>query len=976
MRTGIEQMKHQLLVIVVTAALCCTLFSTESIAQAESGRPAASPDKVAAAETPLWQPFRITPRGGSQHIDLAGQWEMGYRDAGVTNISELVNQAKWIPASVPSTVQMALTRAGELPHPYYNLNSEKYKWVDEKVWYYRRTFDVPASAKGQNVFLCFDGIDYYARVWLNSTPLGRHEGMFGGPVIDVSEGLKYGQANEVVVEVRAANYGNKAGYKPRASGTIIKPWVIAGGTGGEMFFPLGMWRGARIEIVPPTHLERPFLTTKKATNTEAQLALSLEVLAGTNSLKARLHPWDNRQLDNRSNFAEHRPPALLQTPYALQIELLDKQSSRVVLKQSVPIRLTEGRNWIEHDFTVSNPKLWYPNGLGDAALHRVRLTLSESGKSGEAGREVDRIEFDHGIRTIETRRSKGVRTADRWHDWQFVVNGQPLFIKGVNWMPADILLDLPAERYRWLLGMAKNAGIQMIRVWGGGIIETDELYEVCDELGIMVWQDFPIGNQDTPQWPQEIWEAQVLHTVFRLRNHPSLAVYCGGNEFNAYSLGNAATIGILERSLKLFDDTRFFLRTSPDGGSIHTYPDMDPTWYARLYNRVPFVAETGMHNVPEADAIREVVNSRELERPLSNMYTKEFVAEHPDLIHHFVEYSPSRVPRMLSRASHIDDMRQPMLENLAEATQVGAGEFYQILSDGMQANYPVTTGLMPWVYKRPWPVIAIMLVDGFGQPNAPYYFLKRTYEPTHVLVKLPHLLWAAGEQVPINLSVVHAPATVESGLTASVHILDRNFNSRWQQQQAIETAPGPSVVSLDLGAFTIPAEFTENFFFIVSELKRKDGKLVSRSVYTPRCLKRMEDATYRETYRATPQPTLTLTEGPWLKRQIADAPTTLELKVISFESKGEDRSRVQVQVRNTGAKPSYPTRLDITGAKRAFYSTDNFFWLAPNEERTIAAEVLWREPQKQSQAEVTASAWNAPAVRASLTPVSSGKNSR
>ncbi len=333
--------------------------------------------------------------------------------------------------------------------------------------------------------------------------------------------------------------------------------------------------------------------------------------------------------------------------------------------------------------------------MGATHQYKVRLTLLQQNQA------IDRLEFNHGIRTIEQRPSAGPRTGDRWANWQFVVNGQPLFVKGVNWMPADILLDLPRERYEWLLGLAKGAGIQLLRVWGGGGIETEEFYSVCNELGLMVWQDFPLGNQDTPNWPQEVWEAQVVQNIFRLRNHPSLALYCGGNEFNAYSLGNAASIGILERSVATFDNTRAFRRTSPDGGSIHTYPDLDPTWFAKLYKDVPYIAEAGMHNIPEPESIREVVRAEELNGAFNHLFTDEFVKAHPDFIHHFVEYSPSRVPRMLSRASQIADMNAPTLEAISEATQIGAGEFYQIMSKQTQANYPTTTGLMPWVFKRP-----------------------------------------------------------------------------------------------------------------------------------------------------------------------------------------------------------------------------------------------------------------------------------
>ncbi|NMC20918.1 MAG: beta-mannosidase, partial [Thermogutta sp.] len=709
--------------------------------------PAAEPAPSPSDPPTLWQPYRITPRHGDQHLSLDGRWQLSYRDSAVATPEDLDSEGKWISADVPGTVQWALYRAGELPHPYEHLNAKKYAWVDEKVWYYRTSVEVPVPDESRLVFLCFDGIDYFSRVWFNGQLLGRHEGMFGGPVAEVSRLVRPGE-NTILVEVKAANYDIKDRFQSRKLGPIIKPWVLAGGSGAEAFFPLGIWRGARIEIVPAGHMERPFLVTEEAGPDRARLSLSLELLDGTHSLKHQLHLWHNAILSSpgigyRDAWTSQPSPV----PFALHVELTDKADGRTAFEQTFPLKTFTGRNFINETFVVPRPKLWWPNGMGEPNLYRVKLTLLSENKP------VDRIEFDYGIRTIQMKAAAGPQTIDRWADWQMVVNGRPLFVKGVNWMPADILLDLPIERYRWLLGMAKEAGMQMIRVWGGGILETEEFYQVCNELGIMVWQDFPLGNQDAPEWPQDVWESQVMQNIYRLRNHPALVLYCGGNEFNPYSQGNAATIGILERSLADFDPTRAFRRTSPDAGSLHTYPDMDPTWYGRIYRLVPWMAETGMHNIPDPASLREVVDSREFVEPLSGMFSQEFPQKHPDLIHHFVEYSPSRVPRMLSRASQIDDMSAPTLESLAEASQIGAGEFYQILSEALQANYPTTTGLLPWVFKRPWPVIAIMLVDGHGHPTAPYYFLKRTYEPTHVLVRLPHLLWAKEEPLAIQAAV-------------------------------------------------------------------------------------------------------------------------------------------------------------------------------------------------------------------------------
>ena len=902
----------------------------------------------------LWQPYRITPRTGAQHIALDGAWQLGWRDAAINDTPDLDAVTNWFPAQVPSTVQWALHRAGRHGHPYEHLNSKQYDWVDQKVWYYRRTLTLPPRPAAGYTFLCFDGIDYFARVWLNGTLLGRHEGMFGGPAIEISQQVRFGAANDIVVEVRAGNFGHKADWKPRGpEGAVIKPWVIAGGTGGEMFFPLGLWRGARIELVPLGHLERPQLVTEAAGLDEARLSLGVEVFAGTHSLQSQLHPWKNAQLADGSGGWQVGTPS--KSRFELRVELAEKTGGAIALDRTFPLPTRAGRNWIRETLTVAKPKLWWPNGMGEPHLYRVKLTLIREGQA------EDTLEFDYGIRTIETRPTPGPRTADRWADWQFVVNGRPFFVKGMNWMPADILLDLPRERYQWLVGAAQAAGIQLFRIWGGGLLETDEFYDTCNELGVLVWQDFPIGNRDTAEWPQEVWEAQVMQTIFRLRNQPSLALWCGGNEFNPYSLGNAATMGIWERCLADFDPARPRRRTSPDGGSLHTYPDMDPTWYGHLYPLVPYIAETGMHSIPDAASLRELVAPTELDKPLAGMLDKEFPAQHPELMHHFVEFQASRVPRMLSRASHLTDVRAPTLETLAESTQLGAGEFYQIFSEQVQANYPVTSGLMPWVFKRPWPVIAIMLVDGFGQPTAPYYFLKRTYEPTHVLVKLPQLLWGKGESVPIPVYVTHAPAAARQDLTASVEIFDAAFASQWRQAQPVTLAPGPSVASLDLGNFTIPDTFEDTFFFIVAELRDSGGQLVSRSVYWPRCLARMSDTAFRDKYRATPQPGLTLDQGPWLKPQAAAQPTALTAALEEHQPTAANRSRLRVRVRNSGEKPAFNVRLDIEAASRVFYATDNFFWLAPGEQRELQVEVLWRDPATRDQAVLVVGAWNAEA---------------
>jgi beta-mannosidase len=434
-------------------------------------------------------------------------------------------------------------------------------------------------------------------------------------------------------------------------------------------------------------------------------------------------------------------------------------------------------------------------------------------------------------------------------------------------------------------------------------------------------------------------------------------VWCGGNEFNPYSYGNAASIGILERNLRIFDNTRLFVRTTPDDGSVHMYPDMDPTWYNRSYKYEAWVSETGMHSIPDAYLFYELVDNKEF-FDLGKMWDKSFEQTHPEFIHHFTEYGPSRVPRMLSRASHIDNMADPTIESISEATQIGAGEWYQVVSEKMQGNYPVTTGLMPWVFKRHWPVIAIQMMDWFGQPVAPYYFLKRTYDPTHIAIDLPRLLWKSGEIIELKAKVTNA-AMAYPGAKFSVTVYDDRFNQVSKEEESVDVAEGTSVTNVPFNSYTIPEGYKDRFIFLIAELKDASGKLISRSVYYPRVLSMMDDAVFYSKYISEPIPWITLDKGPWLKPTVANSKTSLDIKVIGNNPLKDGNSEIQLLVKNMGKIPSFMTTIDISGAKRIFYASDNFFWLAPGEEKKITVTLSFRENTINKKIEIKAAAWNA-----------------
>jgi len=815
-------------------------------------------------EQQLWKPFYVDARSGSAHLSLNGAWDLGYRDSAIANPAELEPQT-WIKATVPDSAQWSLYEAGILPYPYAHVNTRKYTWVPDKIWYYRRSFDVPPAAQDSFSYLCFDGAGYFTRIWLNGKLIGRHEGMFGGPHVEVSQWLRYGAPNELVVEVKAGSFGHKT-WDPDhyGDGKVAVPWGLAGGSNyvtvssainPKEIEPLGLWQSVRLEMVPRVHLARPFLITDVATESRAALRLKVEVLREATGLDTVLK-------DEYGTIRDTSKPLDTDDTISLRIDLIDKSTSRSAFKRDWPLKVTRGRNWETRQFELPHPSLWWPNGMGAPNLYQVHVSLLRNQK------EVDHLEFDYGIRTITRTATPGPQTQDRWENWQFLVNGRPFFMKGMNWAwPLDVLLHLPQSKYRWLLQQARAAHIQMLRVWGGGNTETDDFFRLCDEFGILVWEDFPLANSDSPGLPQDVWESQVMQTVFRLRNHSSLAVWCGGNEFNPSDPGNTTTVGIIERSVRDFDGTRMFVRTTPDPGDAHIYVDQDPTWYGRRYRTVPFISETGIYNMPEPESILKVVDATELQGGFQDIFAQGYADQHPEFIHHLLEYGGSEPRTLLSRASQMDDLSKADLKRFSSDAQIAAAEFTQVYADLVQANYPVTSGLMPWSFTIPWPIEFFMFVDGLDQPTASYYTIKRLYEPTHILVRLPEMLWAKGEKIPISVSVAHADPSAITNFSISVQILDSQFQPIWSKVRPMDVPAGPSAPSVEMGEFTIPDSLEEKFFFILAELKNSKGVSVSRSVYWPRCLKLMGDTDFRTKYRDTPQPSIKFNRGPWLRQQ-------------------------------------------------------------------------------------------------------------
>ena len=896
-----------------------------------------------------------------ESISLDGTWDFTFLPKDFEGMPEDYPYSAVLPASG----DRCLEQAGLKPDPYFGVNSKEYAGVENNRWFFQKKFTV--KKQDGDAILCFDGVSYRCRVWLNGTMLCEHEGMFGGPVVEVSGYLIDGENTLTVEVISAAVRGSEqARYE-------IMPWNIIrdSQTSNGDFIVFGIWRPVRLELLPKRRLARPYLYTQKLSDKSAVLHLSCEIVdEQVNELDVRANDtgcWSTYC------FAYNNGLSAVPTGETCEmcIRITERENGNLAYcsSETVPLyrkdAVVVGSPWkecqfFEKDIEIENPKLWWPNGLGDAALYDVELTLNP-------GRNSDTIRFSTGIRTLEFDYSAGMRFRTRWDKFRFIVNGRPFFVKGMNWMPIDYLYDISDRELLWTLELAKNCGIRAIRVWsGGGMPEDDRFYDLCDRFGILVIQDNFIANNTTEKWNTDVLASQVAMNLYRLRCHPSLAVHTGGNEINPYATDNLAAMAVIEREIADLDPARKFWRTSPDKGSTHIYRDMEPVWYRKIYKQLPFIGESGIHSFPNFKSLRQLLPKEEFERPLSDIFSKEFVTKNPALHNHFTEFLPERIPRMMARASMISDIRGISLEDLCEATQMASCEFYQIMIQAMRENYPVNCGVLPWVFRRSWATVAIQLVDGLGAPIAPYYYVKNAYQPLSVFLSLDEVTYAPGETVSPKLCVVCDGTEAWRGLTVPYEILSPDLTVVHSESFSCDITPEEYKKEFDTTAFSLPETDSERYFFFRVRAENAAGKTVSSSFFWCKVLERFRDREALDAWRAAPESNIDFAEGPWLKPQLTalkKQPLAVTLGSTAVRTVcGERRLTLRFTAENRGNTLIFPLKVDLAEDRTLTMADDNFFALDAGASREITMECRISDDTLDCVT-LEAGAWNAEPVR-------------
>jgi beta-mannosidase len=611
----------------------------------------------------------------------------------------------WVPARVPGSVLDDLMRAGEVPDLYHERNSLLAEWVPQRAWTYRTAFTADALAGDERAWLRFEGIDAAGHVFLDGALVASHASVFAPLEVEVTSLVRGGGRHELAVVVEPAPASEpQVGRTSRVR--VHKPRMSYGWDFCPRLVHQGLWQGVALIVGGPVRLRdvwaRPRLAPDLASGT-VEVAVELDTAADRSA------------------------------PVTVTAALGEVRAWRSVRAGTARVELVLG---------VDTPAPWWPNGLGPARLHDLRLTVT-----ADDGEVLDERVIRVGFRTIE--RHPNPEAPPDARPWSFAVNGGPLEILGWNWTPIDALYGVPRQdRLEHLLRLAASSGANLLRVWGGGLIETEAFYDACDRWGLLVWQEFSqssSGIDDVPAADGEyvsrmLKEAEAI--VPLRRNHPSLAIWCGGNELQdgvgPLEDDRSPVLEALHEVVERLDPDRTWLPTSPTG----------PRFGNRL---VDLESDPGghhdVHGPWEHQGLRE---HNRLWDAGASLFNGEFGVEgmtnrraHERLIapeHRWPAGRSNPVYR------HLGDwwINEPLVQSsfggrLADLEGLRRGS-QRLQADGLgyavEANrrrWPRNGGSIPWQLDESYPnAWCTSVVDHRGEPKPAYHAVRRAYRSPFV----------------------------------------------------------------------------------------------------------------------------------------------------------------------------------------------------------------------------------------------------
>jgi len=614
-------------------------------------------------------------------------------------VADNLKPAVWYKASVPGTVHTDLINNKLIPDPFYSDNERNLQWIGDMEWEYRKIFDFPKSFDSTKpIYIKFDGVDTIADVFLNGEKIGSTQNMFCSYEFDVSKIIKK-KNNKLLVQFSSSyKYAQtteaKHGKLPVALNServyIRKAQYSFGWDWGPSLATSGIWKDVYLLQRSDAFINHyTFNTVRLADNSAAV------------EIKGNVGNPHNVNIKLKIMLAKDG------YSYEKEIEIKEKQ--------------------FLHSFEINNPELWWPNGYGSPGLYV--LTLRLFGDNVLLDEKINKV----GIRTIDLqlKESKG-------NTFRLIVNDKLIFARGTDWIPADLFITrISKEKYKRLIDYAKNGSMNIMRVWGGGFYENDIFYELCDEMGILVWQDFMFACAAYPEFPAFIdnVKEEFRQNIKRLQNHPSLAVWCGNNEnewnwmneqhssykempgYNIYHKIIPDLLNTLDPKRPYWPSSPFGFDDSPNSelsGNRHQW-EIWSMWkdYNHVYNdNSLFVTEFGFQAPANRLTLEEAipVGDRNVQSEIFEFHNKQVEGN-------------ERLFRFLS--GHLPVRTK--WEDFIYLTQLNQGFALKTCLQHWRSNYPVTNGTLIWQHNDCWPVSSWALIDSNLIPKQSYYHVKNIF---------------------------------------------------------------------------------------------------------------------------------------------------------------------------------------------------------------------------------------------------------
>ena len=657
---------------------------------------------------------------------LEAKWE--FRAISKTDRAELQD---WHPAQVPGVVQTDLLKDGLIPDPFYQDNDTKLQWIGLTDWEYRTTFEVDAATLGHNhMDLVFEGLDTYADVYVNDQAVLHADNMFRRWRVPVKGILKSGAntlrvvfhspIESMIPKVKALPYilpaistaintGNEENIA--TSPYTRKAPYQYGWDWGPRYVTEGIWRPIRVETWDALRIENFHIQQQTINKTDAALSAELSIEA-SRAITANVE-------------ITYGPLSGAAFPVLRQI-----------------MELVPGVNRISVPLHIASPKLWYPNGYGAQDRYQFAAAV-------RTGRDVAaNAALQTGLRSIELRREQ-TKTGK---SFEFVVNGIPVFAKGADVIPFDSFPNrVTPEIHRQILQAARDAHMNMVREWGGGYYESDDFYDICDELGILVWQEFMFGGDMVPGGAefQNSVKQEAIDQVTRLRDHPSIVLWCGNNEIEtgwvhwgdrqifkeSVSPADREKVwtdyvvlfhGILTQVVAQYGNPVPYWGSSPSA-NFENPPDSQTdgdmhywqVWHAlapiEMYEKQfpRFMSEYGFQSFPEMRTIRAFATPEDLDIRSATMRDhQKNTGGNERILSYMLRWYPE--PKDFASFVYLSQVLQ------AEAIKVGA--------EHLRRQMPNTMGSLYWQLNDCWPVASWASIDYYGRWKALQYYAKRFYD--------------------------------------------------------------------------------------------------------------------------------------------------------------------------------------------------------------------------------------------------------